>query len=330
MVPIMTDATPPGDVDASLWTIADVERDTGIGKDTLRVWERRYGFPVPRRDGHGMRWYDLAQLERLRLIRRLMDAGWRPGSIVRLPAEQLRGMAQRSAAGTRAAEPAPGDEVERCLAWLRADQPEPLRQALRAAVHEQGLTATVDRLVAPLAVAVGLAWQRGELQVYQEHWFTEVVQAVLHEGLARLEGQGGGGRPCVLLTTTPGEPHRLGLLMAQCHLVQAGARCVALGPATPLGDIVEAARRTNADVVGLSFSAWAAARDVRETVQRLRAALPPAVALWVGGAGAQRPLRRARLAGVEVLARAADAGAAVRAWWAAQAAAGGVSGSSAP
>ena len=32
-------------------SIAAVERDTGLSKDTLRVWERRYGFPVPERGG---------------------------------------------------------------------------------------------------------------------------------------------------------------------------------------------------------------------------------------------------------------------------------------
>ena len=31
-------------------SIAAVERDTGLAKDTLRVWERRYGFPQPVRD----------------------------------------------------------------------------------------------------------------------------------------------------------------------------------------------------------------------------------------------------------------------------------------
>jgi hypothetical protein len=29
----------------TLMNIAAVERETGLGKDTLRVWERRYGFP---------------------------------------------------------------------------------------------------------------------------------------------------------------------------------------------------------------------------------------------------------------------------------------------
>jgi hypothetical protein len=28
-----------------LCSISDVERDIGVAKETLRVWERRYGFP---------------------------------------------------------------------------------------------------------------------------------------------------------------------------------------------------------------------------------------------------------------------------------------------
>ena len=40
---------------ASGISIAAVERDTGLGKDTLRVWERRYGFPQPLRDAFGER-----------------------------------------------------------------------------------------------------------------------------------------------------------------------------------------------------------------------------------------------------------------------------------
>ena len=35
-----------------LLSIAAVERDTGLSKDTLRVWERRYGFPSPGRDAN--------------------------------------------------------------------------------------------------------------------------------------------------------------------------------------------------------------------------------------------------------------------------------------
>ena len=47
-------------------SIAAVERDTGLSKDTLRVWERRYGFPMPERDTLGERSYPFGQVERLR------------------------------------------------------------------------------------------------------------------------------------------------------------------------------------------------------------------------------------------------------------------------
>ena len=57
-------------------SIAAVERETGLSKDTLRVWERRYGFPTPARDGKGERVYSSAQLERLRLDESFRECWW--------------------------------------------------------------------------------------------------------------------------------------------------------------------------------------------------------------------------------------------------------------
>ena len=73
----------------AVFSIAAVERDTGLSKDTLRVWERRYGFPAPARNANGERLYPQDQLDRLRLIRRLLDAGHRPARIVAATAEEL-------------------------------------------------------------------------------------------------------------------------------------------------------------------------------------------------------------------------------------------------
>ncbi len=61
-----------------MMSIAAVERDTGLSKDTLRIWERRYGFPDPVRDGQGERCYPMDQIERLRLIKRLLGRGAPP------------------------------------------------------------------------------------------------------------------------------------------------------------------------------------------------------------------------------------------------------------
>ncbi|MCP2936712.1 MerR family transcriptional regulator, partial [Salmonella enterica subsp. enterica serovar Typhimurium] len=63
---------------------------TGLLKDTLRVWERRYGFPKPIRDEAGERLYSLEDVGKLRLIRRLMDQGWRPGKLLAASAAELQ------------------------------------------------------------------------------------------------------------------------------------------------------------------------------------------------------------------------------------------------
>ncbi len=65
-----------------MFTISAVERETGLSKDTLRAWERRYGFPKPARDARGDRRYSAVQVERLRKIKRLVDAGFRPSKVI--------------------------------------------------------------------------------------------------------------------------------------------------------------------------------------------------------------------------------------------------------
>ena len=73
----------------SFFPIGVVERDTGIGRDTLRVWERRYGFPRPVRNAKGERCYPEDQLRRLQRTRRLLDRGMRPGKLLPLSEDAL-------------------------------------------------------------------------------------------------------------------------------------------------------------------------------------------------------------------------------------------------
>jgi DNA-binding transcriptional MerR regulator len=56
----------------TLLPINAVERETGISKELLRMWERRYHFPNPERDSQGDRVYPADQINKLRIIRRLI------------------------------------------------------------------------------------------------------------------------------------------------------------------------------------------------------------------------------------------------------------------
>lgn len=283
-------------------SIAAVERDTGLSKDTLRVWERRYGFPQPQRDALGERAYPLEQVERLRLIKRLLDGGHRPGRVVTLQPAALQQLAELSAAvdrragaGTAAADAAAPQAL---IALIRRHDAAGLRLVLARQLAAMGVRAFVVEVVAQLNRAVGDAWMRGELQVFEEHLYSELMQGLLHQALAALPPPGSAG-PRVLLTTLPGEPHGLGLLMAQCMLALEGCASVSLGVQTPLAEIVAAAEALRVEIVALGFSGSLGTRQVRDAVAGLRRELPPSTRLWLGGPVPD--LQRRPLDGVELI-----------------------------
>jgi methanogenic corrinoid protein MtbC1 len=268
------------------FAIAAVERDVGLSKDVLRVWERRYGFPAPDRDAHGERLYPAAQVLRLRLIKRLMDQGHRPGRLIASPVEELEALAAGSGDAPRALEVAAGsEELDSLFEPIRRHDGAAFQQAMQQRLARHGLRQFVQDTVAPLTVWVGRAWEQGRLQIFEEHLFTELTARILRQAIAAVPG---GREPRVLLTTLPGEPHGMGLLMVEAVFSLEGALCISLGTEMSLLEISRAVAAHRVDVVALSFSAAFPARQVPALLEQLRSALPASTDLWAGGAGTQR------------------------------------------
>jgi DNA-binding transcriptional MerR regulator len=167
-------------------SIAAVERDTGLSKDTLRVWERRYGFPLPQRDAIGERAYPLDQVERLRIVKRLLDAGHRPGRVVALQLPALQQLAESTVDHPqRAAETVlAASDLRQLVDLVRSHDVPALRLELARLLARLGVRGFVVDVVAPLNLAVGDAWMRGQLQVFEEHLYSEVIQSMLRQALA--------------------------------------------------------------------------------------------------------------------------------------------------
>jgi DNA-binding transcriptional MerR regulator len=288
--------------------ISAVERETGLSKDVLRIWERRYGFPHPARDDNAERQYAAGDVAKLRTIKRLMDTGLRPGKLIRQSLAELNALAEKRVHPRREAL-APAVERD-VLALLKGHDATGLQGALANLLLRQGVQRFVLETVAPLSRAVGEAWMRGELQVFEEHFYTEQVQAALRSAVGPLPRQS--GTPRILLTTVPGEQHGLGLLMVEALLAPEGVHCLALGTQTPFDDIRQCAQAFKVNVVALSFSAAFPLRQSGEALALLRRQLPAAVALWAGGEHLRR--LRKNLAGVQLLPDLADVLDALKSW----------------
>lgn len=256
------------------YTISDVSRISGIPKDLLRMWERRYGYPAPRRDGNGDRIYSHEQLDKLVLIRQLQDQGKRPGKLISLPIDELRSLLQP--------EPVAFDAVE-LVRQLGSGDINGLRQWLQGQLLAQGLRSFIHRVMVPATIAVGDAWARDELATHEEHLFTELMKGLVRQSLA--EHYQVGGKPRVMLTTLTGEKHSMGLLMVEALLRMGGAEVIPFGPEMPFRDIQQAAVNHRVDIIGLSFSASFKADDALVMLSGLRQIIDPAIRIWVGGAG---------------------------------------------
>lgn len=97
------------------YKIGAVSKITGIGTETLRAWERRYQAVVPKRSDSGDRVYDGEDLNKLFMLKNLIDVGNSIGTIAHLTIDELK------------------------LKWEHANQVSSLHSAHRPLLSEQNI-----------------------------------------------------------------------------------------------------------------------------------------------------------------------------------------------
>ena len=152
-------------------------RITGLRREQLYMWQRRYGFPSPLRDGFGDRVYPPDQVARLKLIKQLLSEGWRAGAVVPLAESALQSML-----GLTVDEPAPlPAEIETAVKLLAQHRIGELQNHLSKLLVGQGLRKFLEQTLIPLNEAVHERVVRGEMQNFQELRFADLAQRLLRD-----------------------------------------------------------------------------------------------------------------------------------------------------
>ncbi len=268
----------------------------GIEIYTLRMWERRYGFPRPARTPGGSRTYSPSDVESLKLIRRALELGYRPGEVVGKSNNELMQLIL-GMSGAVVREPLPvaravdrnameDDALAPSVSWLLdalcRDDLEALRSGLRRSAIALGPKGFLTERVHPICVQVGALWAEGKVEVRHEHMLSECLSAQLQVMMTAYEHRA--AAPRVVLAALPGERHGLGLEMIQLYLAVSHVTPLLIGADTPAEQIVKAARGHAADAVGVLVTE---ASDLKATAKHLRwmkDELPRRVSIWIGGA----------------------------------------------
>jgi len=263
-------------------SIGALSRAVGVPAETLRTWERRYGYPQAFRRSSGHRRYPLETVDRLVMVRELMEQGHKASSVVAATREELRKL---RAVGRGGVVRRPSGEVVGTLDdWMGATHRMDGRELDRL-LHESwsslGSLPFMQDVLAPYLNEVGNQWKSGDLGVGEEHYASNRVTQFLMGHWQGLAGLADG--PTALLVNLPGETHVIGLHMAAMVIALRGWSVVFLGADTPIDAIASSATDSVALVV-IGSSRFATETVVHADLAALRSQLSDDMPVWIGGA----------------------------------------------
>jgi DNA-binding transcriptional MerR regulator len=259
-------------IDTGALRIGAFARRVGISPELLRAWERRYGLLQPIRTEGGFRLYTDDDAERVERMKRALDEGFSAAEA-----------AQRALALERPTEHALGTARERLVAAAHAYDEAAVHAIFDEALAAFSLETALEQLVLPVLREIGDEWERGTLEVGQEHFASNLVRERLLS-LARLWGRGRG--PLAILACAPGERHDIGLIAFGLVLRSHGWRILFLGADTPLPTLARAVSATHPQLVVVASMDTTLFEAQSAELQELGRTAP----LVLSGAGASEAL----------------------------------------
>jgi len=267
-------------VSEASWSIAAVERETGLSKDILRIWERRYGFPAPARDGQGDRLYSMAELGRLRMLAKLIDQGHRPGRLMPIDDSGLEALLAAPAARSRK-RVAGSETLGELSDMMVAHRLQDLRSWLEKRCADEGRPVLALTLLG-VAEQLRIRFLDGVLSVFEMDLFAAEALRVVHSDPA--------GGPGVVLAAADAEVGYLELRLLQAIVAGTGSACILLPQAErQLANLPRFLRDSRPAALCLAFSPTTRLRQITSILDTLRPALPAEIQLLVTLAGTQHP-----------------------------------------
>lgn len=299
--------------DDAIYNIGVVARMTDIPAATLRVWERRYGFPDTARTEGGHRLYSDNDIRDLKWVKEKIDAGMQTRQAVRA----LKALHERDAVPYTLSEDgnlsfaslqaeSGNFHSDSYIALLQARLFGALLKHDLAFADEVmneslGLYSPEDvilHLIGPTLVAIGDGWEEGEISIGTEHYATSYLRQRLIHWLRT-------GPPLypaqpTVLACAPGEYHEGGLMMFGALLRRRRWPLAYLGQSIPLPDLARFVKQVDPlaiVVVAMTDEPAAALVDWPEFLPEVAKESPPVFA-YAGRAFNENPEWRARVPGL--------------------------------
>ena len=275
-----------------------VAKLTGLSKDVIRVWERRYGLVRPSRSSNRYREYSDEEVALLRFVKTQMEQGATIGALAEEGHDSLVSR-MRVATPVSAEEQQPHDRLlDELIGSLDPLDKAGFERRLNGAVAVIPFEEAVQRILLPLQRRVGELWHQGGLNIAVEHYVTKLIQQKMFAVMNQMPVNEFG--PRVLVGCPEGESHEVGAQAVAYIAATRGCHVYYLGADLPSSDLLAFCDRIKPDLVLLSITDIKADVEARQQIKELEVVS----AYWpvaVGGQGARAMGDRLRDTKVELL-----------------------------
>lgn len=217
----------------STYSIKDLEQLSGIKAHTLRIWEQRYKFIIPKRTETNIRFYDDNDLKLVLNIALLKENGYKISKIAVMGREEMRSEVLRL---TEENLHFPDQIQTLTLAMIDMDE-ERFDKILSNNVSKIGFEKTMLNIIFPFLSRIGFLWQTGSICSAQEHFISHLIRQKLIVAIDRQSVSSTEKTNKYLLYLPEGELHELTLLFMNYILKTRKNKVVYLGQSLPFEDL---------------------------------------------------------------------------------------------
>lgn len=261
-----------------------VAKLTGLSKDVIRVWERRFELLKPTRGANRYRNYSDEDVALLRFLKEQLDAGGSIGELAKLGREELLGRARASAPRVSFVDNTFSRLLRELLSTLNPFNRVAFEKRLNGAVAVVPFEEALHGILLPLQEQVGQLWHDAQIDVAIEHYVTKQIQQKIFSAMNQLPVAEFGAK--VVVACPPGEEHDIAALTVAYRCRVRGCRVYYLGANVPVASLTNLCGKVEPDLTIMSFPLALSDGQAEEVVQALADEVSPVSNLAVGGHGA--------------------------------------------
>ncbi len=265
------------------YRIKQIAKMTGLSREVLRVWEKRYRLVSPERGPNRYRLYTEEDLKILQYLVKEIELGQSIGELASLGKDEI--LSRMNSDGAEEAR----DEVHKTDPLIKDLEHSlmPLDQwafekRMREMVALLPFEEVFKRVLVPLQIRVGELWFDGKLDISVEHYVTTQVKQKLFAVMNMMGTRNG---PTVIIACPPWELHEIGAQMVAYHCATLGCQTTLLGANLPLESLVHFCTNTNPDMVILSLTSPVGENKGRVFFAEISNRILPLCPVLVGGQG---------------------------------------------